>query len=83
MFQVLFQLFFFLIINIIIIINININISIEYKECGNHGVCDYKTGSCICQRGFHGDACHDTSDGLVILLFYYHLLSFLIYLFID
>jgi hypothetical protein len=34
----------------------------EYKECGNHGVCDFKSGKCVCQHGFHGVACHDTTD---------------------
>mmetsp|Transcript_5086 Transcript_5086/g.7776 ORF Transcript_5086/g.7776 Transcript_5086/m.7776 type:complete len:1957 (-) Transcript_5086:199-6069(-) len=33
-----------------------------YYECGNHGTCDMRIGSCICDRGFHGPACDDTTD---------------------
>ncbi len=33
-----------------------------YLECAGHGTCDMVSGSCSCQRGFHGLACDDTAD---------------------
>lgn len=42
-----------------------LTIPVEYLECGNHGKCDFKSGTCVCQHGFHGDACHDISDRMV------------------
>lgn len=34
----------------------------EYATCGKHGECDIRTGQCICERGFYGVACSDTTD---------------------
>jgi hypothetical protein len=33
-----------------------------YAECAEHGTCDAVTGVCVCQRGYNGPACDDTSD---------------------
>ena len=29
----------------------------ESVECSNHGMCDYKTGVCVCREDFDGEAC--------------------------
>lgn len=47
----------------------------EYAVCANHGVCNYGTGECRCERGYHGFACDDTQDDDVRNYCYQILLS--------
>lgn len=42
----------------------------EYLECGGHGSCDRVKGICSCAKGYHGQACDDTSDKEVSCLFF-------------
>jgi hypothetical protein len=44
---------------------------IVYEECSNHGECNYRSGQCLCEHGFHGPACDDTEDSKVNNIYTY------------
>lgn len=35
----------------------------QYSSCSDMGICDHSTGSCVCRKGFYGEACEYMACG--------------------